>query len=73
MRGAGRRVQGGAPRAAPLRVAVGIARCREPTPPLPAADEQLVSLWLTSMGVLAQTLATDGCQPLRDSAIMVLG
>jgi hypothetical protein len=36
-------------------------------------DEQLVSLWLTSMGVLAQTLATNECQPLRDSAIMVLG
>jgi hypothetical protein len=49
--------------------AQGSVRCAAP----PAADEQLVSLWLTSMGVLAQTLATNECQPLRDSAIMVLG
>lgn len=40
---------------------------------LPSADEALVDLWLTSVGVLARSLAKDGCQPLRDSALMALG
>ena len=40
---------------------------------VPSADEALVDLWLTSVGVLARSLAKDGCQPLRDSALMALG
>ncbi|EFN55517.1 hypothetical protein CHLNCDRAFT_133932 [Chlorella variabilis] len=35
-------------------------------------DEQLVDLWLTSVGVLAKSLCKDECQPLRDNALMVL-
>lgn len=31
-----------------------------------------MDLWLTTVGVLARSLAKDGCQPLRDNAIMVL-
>ena len=37
-----------------------------------AADEQLVDLWLTTVGVLARSLCKDEAQPLRDNAIMVL-
>lgn len=36
------------------------------------ADEQLVDLWLTTVGVLARSLCKDEAQPLRDNAIMVL-
>ncbi|KAI3425868.1 hypothetical protein D9Q98_007841 [Chlorella vulgaris] len=35
-------------------------------------DEQLVDLWLTTVGVLAKNLCKDECQPLRDNSIMVL-
>lgn len=31
-----------------------------------------MDLWLTSVGVLARSLAKDECQPLRDSALMAL-
>ncbi|KAL4436787.1 hypothetical protein ABPG75_003926 [Micractinium tetrahymenae] len=36
------------------------------------SDEALVDLWLTTVGVLAKSLCKDECQPLRDTAIMVL-
>ncbi|PRW57821.1 ARF guanine-nucleotide exchange factor GNOM-like [Chlorella sorokiniana] len=36
------------------------------------SDEQLVDLWLTTVGVLARSLCKDEAQPLRDNAIMVL-
>lgn len=36
------------------------------------ADEALVGLWLTTVGLLAKSLCKDACQPLRDNALMVL-
>lgn len=36
------------------------------------SDEALVDLWLTTVGVLAKSLCKDPCQPLRDTALMVL-
>lgn len=43
-----------------------------PGPAPLTADEQLVDLWLTTVGVLARSLCKDEAQPLRDNAIMVL-
>ena len=37
-----------------------------------AADETLVDLWLTTVGVLAKRLCKDESQQLRDGAIMAL-
>ena len=40
--------------------------------PMRAADETLVDLWLTTVGVLAKRLCKDESQQLRDGAIMAL-
>lgn len=37
-----------------------------------SADEALVDLWLTTVGVLAKSLCKDPSQLLRDTALMVL-
>lgn len=44
---------------------------RPPRPPA-LSDEAMVDLWLSTMQVLSRNLCMDECQPLRDSAIMVL-
>lgn len=54
-----------------LRHLFACLRLRLCAPDSPA-DEQLVDLWLTTVGVLAKNLCKDECQPLRDNSIMVL-
>ena len=57
-------------------MAPGFIACLPARLPLPIrlllvlpADEALVDLWLTTVGMPAKSLCKDECQPLRDNAI----